>query len=248
MAVNSGTQTGTSGGGTSSGTKGNNGNPSDSGGTNTTGTRGGSDNNTNNVLLNDGVHLPVLTTEAIRNTQESCDDLKVDVRKVILYIANKTIEHHLHSMLRRPHYLDVGGMLVTGVAGGAVERAPAMDASAGGAGTAGSAAGRAADEDSFGTNNQVEGVDEADILKSNGLQAFAAYGQEIVVLDMDQVTVLSRTALPVADNSTGDFKSRSVSGSILSMLLIEERLVVVATERVYCFAYVEGGGREAMII
>jgi hypothetical protein len=57
---------------------------------------GVNDNNSNIALLNDGVHLPVLTTEALRNTHESCDDLIVDLRKVILHTANRTIEEHIH--------------------------------------------------------------------------------------------------------------------------------------------------------
>lgn len=40
-------------------------------------------------------------------------------------------------------------------------------------------------EDSFETNNQYEGVDEADIVKSDGTFVYAVYGSEIIVLDVN---------------------------------------------------------------
>jgi len=51
-------------------------------------------------------------------------------------------------------------------------------------------------EDSFGTNNQVEGVDEADIVKSDGTHVFTVYGSDIVTLDT-QGNELSRLSLNV---------------------------------------------------
>ena len=41
-------------------------------------------------------------------------------------------------------------------------------------------------DDSYGTNNQVKGVDEADVVKSNGKHVFAVYGSEIVVWDAER--------------------------------------------------------------
>ena len=41
-------------------------------------------------------------------------------------------------------------------------------------------------DDSYDTNNQVKGVDEADIVKSNGKYVFAVYGSEIVVWDAER--------------------------------------------------------------
>ena len=230
MAVNQRNQTG-SNGGTSTGTA--EGTSTGTAGGTSTGTAGsGGSTNPNDVLFDDGVHLPILTTEAIRNTYESCGDLQVDLRKLILYTANRTIEQNIQWMFHNNYNYGGGGGVFTTVEGGVAEAAPEMDASAGGAATAGSAPARAVNEDSFGTNNQVEGVDEADVLKSNGVQAFAAYGQEIVELDVDQVTVLSRTKLPFANASTTDSMCGG-GGSVLGMLLIEERLVVIANEYGY---------------
>lgn len=52
----------------------------------------------------------------------------------------------------------------------------------------------------FGTNNQVDGVDEADIVKSDGLKVWAAFGADIVVLQADSVTVLDRVTVPTEAN------------------------------------------------
>jgi hypothetical protein len=55
-------------------------------------------------------------------------------------------------------------------------------------------------EDSFGTNNQVMGVDEADFVKSDGTHVYAAYHDKIVVWSADGGTLLSETVLPTDDD------------------------------------------------
>jgi len=49
------------------------------------------------------------------------------------------------------------------------------------------------EDNSYDTNNQVKGVDEADVVKSNGKYVFTAYGNEIVVWDAVSGSILSRT-------------------------------------------------------
>ena len=61
---------------------------------------------------------------------------------------------------------------------------------------------------------QVEGVDEADVLTSNGVQAFAAYGHAIEKLD---VAVFTRAAVSEVDTTILD--CAGTGGSILGMLL-----------------------------
>jgi hypothetical protein len=56
-------------------------------------------------------------------------------------------------------------------------------------------------EDSYGTNNQVEGVDEADVIKSNGEFVFVAYARELIVIDLDG-NVLDRVEVPLPPNAT----------------------------------------------
>ena len=60
-------------------------------------------------------------------------------------------------------------------------------------------------EDSFGTNNQVIGVDEADFVKSDGTNVYAAYHDKIVVWSADGGTLLSETVLPT-DDDDGDWR------------------------------------------
>lgn len=55
-------------------------------------------------------------------------------------------------------------------------------------------------EDSFGTNNQVHGVDEADQVKSDGTHVFAAYGSQLVIWDALTGDRLSTTDIPTHDD------------------------------------------------
>jgi hypothetical protein len=59
----------------------------------------------------------------------------------------------------------------------------------------------ASTEDSYGTNNQVEGVDEADIIKSNGEFVFIGYDREVIVMDLNGM-VLDRVDVPLPPNAT----------------------------------------------
>jgi len=54
--------------------------------------------------------------------------------------------------------------------------------------------------DSYATNNQVDGVDEADVVKSDGENVYLAYGNELVVVSIDG-DILSRTPMPQVDYS-----------------------------------------------
>ena len=54
---------------------------------------------------------------------------------------------------------------------------------------------------SYGTNNQADGVDEADVVKSDGTHVYAAYGDSIVVWDAATGTEVSRTVVPTADDN-----------------------------------------------
>lgn len=75
--------------------------------------------------------------------------------------------------------------------GGLAKQEPIMDSPA--ADTNNSPESTTSTGDSYGTNNQVKGVDEADVIKSNGKYVFAAYGDEIVVWDAASGDILSRT-------------------------------------------------------
>ena len=74
-------------------------------------------------------------------------------------------------------------------------------------------------EDSFGTNNQVKGVEEADVVQSTEDLTFAAYGNRIVVWNVTSGKELSSTLLglypDVNQTSDGRFKKVRVKGLIL---------------------------------
>ena len=60
-------------------------------------------------------------------------------------------------------------------------------------------------EDSYETNNQVQGVDEADFVKSDGKHVFTAYGDVIFVWDaLDPKKGLSITRMPYNDTDDKD--------------------------------------------
>mmetsp|Transcript_7054 Transcript_7054/g.9378 ORF Transcript_7054/g.9378 Transcript_7054/m.9378 type:complete len:1052 (-) Transcript_7054:286-3441(-) len=48
----------------------------------------------------------------------------------------------------------------------------------------------------FETNNQVQGVNEADVIKSNGREIYAAYGDKIIALEANGGRILSETVMP----------------------------------------------------
>lgn len=74
-------------------------------------------------------------------------------------------------------------------------------------------------ENSFGTNNQVDGVEEADLIKSDGEVVYAAYGDKVVIWNANTGVELSRTTLPTEDGN----------GRISSLLIHEKRLVAISS-------------------
>jgi hypothetical protein len=133
--------------------------------------------------------LPLVSSEALGKTYKDCDDLKVDWRKAAFLMANKTITQNLESYyFTSGDDLVGGGYLYTeGGDDGAVSTAgpPRMEDSAVAAPTAGSAGGAknspsvTTTESSFGTNNQEDGVEEADVVLSDGTHIYTAYGGEV---------------------------------------------------------------------
>lgn len=77
-------------------------------------------------------------------------------------------------------------------------------------------------EDSFDTNVQVEGVDEADTIKSDGNHIFAVYGNQIIVTDSNG-SVLERTSVPQSNEPKQ--QNRSIKG-----LLLNDGILTVLTE------------------
>ena len=103
-------------------------------------------------------------------------------------------------------------------------------------------------ESSFGTNNQVDNVEEGDTVKSDGNYVFSAYGDQVVIWNAKSGQELTRTILPTSDDSGIDlcdtttttsspkepcYSSYGQKMNIVSLLLYQNRLVVIANAPFY---------------
>lgn len=158
--------------------------------------------------------------ETVLNGYDQCDDLDLDLQEAIEIVGNVTIDHFVSYHFTYNYYWygiqcrgggqDCIQMMDDVVAMPEVlMRDPpvmeSVDADTDSApdnkeSVADSAPGSAGGEDSFGTNNQVQGVDEADLLKSDGIHVFAAYGDKVMVWNADNGTLLSTTVIPTVDD------------------------------------------------
>jgi hypothetical protein len=184
---------------------------------------------------------------------DRCQDLEDDLKEALEIIANITIDSFAVSKFRNYGYPYIlRGDEEPGFGGGlyySEGEPPVM--SDGGTSTGGSSAAPGSGENSFGTNNQVDGVDEADQVKSDGNHIFVAYGDMIIVTDAKTGTELSRTQLPTDDENgiprcddvkgfiNGDTECYNGSGSyrgggrsdikVASLMLHKSTLAVVAS-------------------
>ena len=96
-------------------------------------------------------------------------------------------------------------------------------------------------ESSYGTNNQVDGVDEADIVKATTDIVFAGYGNKLVVFNVKTGEKMSETIMSLKSSEIGnEFKTTKVKGllhedrlvvKVKGLLLHEDRLAVIVTSR-----------------
>lgn len=190
---------------------------------------------------------------SVLNGYEACRDLEDDLMEAAEIIANITIENLAESYFRQEYnynFLPRGGgfgQAGTTEAEGEVMFDVAADSPTAGGPESGSQKGG---ESSFDTNNQVAGVDEADLVKSDGSHVFAVYGGTVVVIDADETSttkLLSRTEIPTEDdigvmfcgdveNSDSDTNcyldwswNQNSRVTISSLLLHGDRLAVIAT-------------------
>jgi Beta propeller domain len=127
--------------------------------------------------------LDLISPESVTKTYLNCADASTDMRKMFLLMANKTILMHLES-----YYFDdelVFSPPIMYADGDTAVSAPAAPpTSQTTSSMAGGSGGRQSEsvvttESSFDTNNQVEGVAEADSVLSDGTSIFTAYGGEV---------------------------------------------------------------------
>lgn len=150
---------------------------------------------------------------------DSCQNLKLDLEEAVEILAitqiNSFAKRRFHSdysdwFLQRGG--GMGGMIPTdrGFEVGVAEGDIMFDMPESMPSSPDADTGSSTGENSFGTNNQFDGVDEADLVKSNGQHVFAVYGSEVVVIDAEAPTdgniqLLSRTQIPTDDENGIDF-------------------------------------------
>lgn len=181
-----------------------------------------------------------------------CDDFRGDLEAA----ARAAAQAHVDRLaLQYYHDQYFWGIPRGGSFGGGLEEAVMMDSAVQGGASAKTPS--TGGETDFGTNNQVEGVDEADFVKSDGTHVYAAYGQNLVVWDARTGKEVSRTKIPTEDDDGRDeclpdtedgtlcYQLGWGRTEIVSLLLHENRLAVVAQSpgsNIVPFFAEDGGG------
>jgi uncharacterized secreted protein with C-terminal beta-propeller domain len=163
--------------------------------------------------------LAAISPETLSQTYASCDDLAADFKLSMRMIGRRQIGWNKWYFTQPTATYEDGMTVGGGGSEGTANMAPAEGDAARDSGSGGSAA----KESSFGTNNQVKGVEEPDIVQSNGEVVFAVYGSEIIELDAATSTITRRTEVPVDCYQT-----------VNAMLLVGDRLVVTTNVNSWC--------------
>jgi len=135
------------------------------------------------------ITLPEFSSDILEG-YETCDDMVSDVEQAFMYVTNLAIKDALlyWDGYRYDYNVDM-------VEAPMMEESMMVDSTVSATKSEATGTTSAAGQDDYGTNNQVDGVDEADIVKSDGKHVYAAYGDVLVVLDLTG-NVLSRTKMP----------------------------------------------------
>lgn len=145
---------------------------------------------------------------------ENCDQFKSDLSSVASMIVNGAIADNADFDPERFHYRAFGSSPIQ-----MDDAQPSPSTTVG--------------EDSYDTNVQVEGVDEADVIKSTNETVYAAYGDKLVVWEAKTLKTLSVTVMPSEQEegrklSSAYFPNRS-QVSIQGLLLYDNRLAVIVS-------------------
>jgi DNA excision repair protein ERCC-4 len=143
---------------------------------------------------------------------DSCDSLKDDIVNALKYFANSIIVNEVSNDWwakcnpEDPNWNPWGGghfgPPIAAYDGMAVSESAMYDDSVSYSSSVESAS---RGEDSYGTNNQVDGVDEADVVKSDGVHVFAAYGDVLYAWDaIDGTKGTSITHMPYNETNCTD--------------------------------------------
>jgi len=142
----------------------------------------------------------------IANGYSSCDDLKDDIVEALKFYANSIImseqsnDWYEKCDPKNSNYWWGGEpeFALAAESTSALDAPPALESiSAPQAEVSGKVDSPESTESSYGTNNQVDGVDEADIVKSDGRHVYAAYGDLLFVWNAtDSSAGMSVTKIP----------------------------------------------------
>jgi hypothetical protein len=150
------------------------------------------------------VTLPIYNPEDV-GFYDNCEEFREDMRNALYLYSNQAILNYADKQYTPDYYEAIP------------DAAPTITNKEAAASNG---------ENSYETNNQVTGVDEADVVKSNGKHVFAAYGDQLVIWKADSGEKMSVTKLgkPLQE-------SRAIAiptgPKIRSLLLDQDRLVVV---------------------
>lgn len=113
----------------------------------------------------------------------TCSDFKNDIIEGLKYIINESLERNIkEGVVTEPRPKIMYAMAPSGAETKTTQSSGAK--------------GNGVSEDSYDTNNQVDGVDEVDMVKSDGMYIYAVYGKEIIVVNKDTGSVVSRITIP----------------------------------------------------
>jgi hypothetical protein len=177
------------------------------------------------------VPLPLISERSLQQSYDSCESLTADIKLAILMQLNYTINQYYND----PYFFDEAGYFIgyyppsyaVPEEGGA-EEAPTADSPAN---SDSATSQKQVGESSYGTNVQVEGVDEPDLVKSDGTKVWVAYGSDVVILDTNN-TILDRIAVPADEDVVCE---QQLQTSIQGMLLVDEKLLLIAND--WCNMY-----------
>lgn len=145
----------------------------------------------------------------IANGYTSCNDLRDDIENALKHLANTIIleqskyDWYASSNCRGDDVIILESTVDSSTAVAEMDMAspPAQNEAL----YAGGAASKVPMEDSYETNNQVQGVDEADVVKSDGKHVFTAYGDVLFAWDaLNPTAGLSITRMPYNETSEKD--------------------------------------------
>ncbi len=178
------------------------------------------------VSLYSGSELSYFDSSIISGYSK-CDDLTKDLEAAAKLIVDIKVDINAKGKFREEWY---GGWLPRGGWRAEVANGPVSTVEEGATENKGQqvGGGSGGGENSFGTNNQVDGVEEADLIKSDGEVVYAAYGDKVVIWNANTGVELSRTTLPTEKNGNGRI-------SISSLLIHEKRLVAIASFQSYSY-------------